>query len=335
MAFSLRCDLHRGVELVTVHVVGVVAVRGQVPQFPVRPLVKQRGVRHQLPFHGFALAVEAEVLHCAADVQRARFPVEVERQPVVHLECEDVRRGADLQHEVVASRAVERARRYEEQVVPRRLFGVDVARHVEFRAFFEAFGQRPFELRRVDILFEPEVYDRPGCRVEDIVSLLLSQYLAEILADIFPLRVALDRKVAAVEVVEVVHADREFVAVCVVARAADDLLAALEHHHVERHFEHLAAAAEDQPVFRYDQLERPCVIGHVVGQCADVFADPLASPRPGFEPRPDAESVCGEPRRRSVPSAQVISPSRCPSTIMPMRGSSSFLWRFSTTQSTK
>ena len=160
--------------------------------------------------------------------------------------------------------------------------------------FFEAFGQRPFELRRVDILFEPEVYDRPGCRVEDIVSLLLSQYLAEILADIFPLRVALDRKVAAVEVVEVVHADREFVAVCVVARAADDLLAALEHHHVERHFEHLAAAAEDQPVFRYDQLERPCVIGHVVGQCADVFADPLASPRPGFEPRPDAESVCGE-----------------------------------------
>ena len=31
-----------------------------------------------------------------------------------------------------------------------------------------------------------------------------------------------------------------------------------------------------------------------MGQCADVFADPLASPRPGFEPRPDAESVCGE-----------------------------------------
>ncbi len=107
-----------------------------------------------------------------------------------------------------------------------------------------------------------------------------------------------------------------------------------EHHHVERHFEHLAAAAEDQPVFRYDQLERPCVIGHVVGQCADVVRGSIGLPTPRVEPRPDAESVCGEcsrPRRRSVPSAQVISPSRARRRC----GQQLLLWRFSTTQSTK
>ena len=104
----------------------------------------------------------------------------------------------------------------------------------------------------------------------------------------------LDREVAAVEVIEVVHTDRKFVAVETVALLSHDPLAGLKHHRIERDFEHSFTAAEDQAVFGHDQLERPCVVGHVVRQRLDVIADPLSSPRSGLEPRTHTESVAGE-----------------------------------------
>ena len=102
---------------------------------------------------------------------------------------------------------------HQEKIVFGRRFRIDVLVHVKLRPLLETFGQGLFELLRYDILLETEVHDRIRRRVEDVIGLLLRQHLAEILADILALRMTLDREVAAVEVVEVVHTDRKFVAV--------------------------------------------------------------------------------------------------------------------------
>ncbi len=180
------------------------------------------------------------------------------------------------------------------------------------------------------------VYDRPGCRVEDIVSLLLSQYSPKFLRIYSRFAGGTGSKICRRRSCRGSQCGSKFVAVCVVARTCRATCSPPpEHHHVERHFEHLAAAAEDQH-FPVRSLERPCVIGHVVGQCADVFARSII-PTPRFEPRPDAGSRL---RRGSRPRHGVIAigpgdlPSarrrlcRCPQQLPSCGG-------FSTTQSTK
>src|SRR5690606_530889 len=65
------------------------------------------------------------------------------------------------------------------------------------------------------------------------------------------------------------------------------------------------AIGEDEAVLRRDKLERPRVVGNIGREAGDLFADPMASPRAGFEPRTRAEGSVGQLVERLAPCTAV------------------------------
>ena len=145
---------------------------------------------------------------------------------------------------------------------------------------------------RIDIPLEAQVTAGGGAAVEDVICLVLGEALAEVAANVLGAGVALDREIAAVKGVEKVKADRELVAK-LRRTVADDIGRVAVHQEVERHFQQPAVALEDEAVLRHDQLERPGVVGHVLGELRHALSNPLPAPRPRFKPGAHAEVVVG------------------------------------------
>ena len=132
---------------------------------------------------------------------------------------------------------------------------IDVLRDIKRGPFFKAFIQGGLKLLRDNVVLETEIDLCPGTSIKYVICLLLSQDLAKILLYVFLMRMALDGQVAAVKIVKIVHADREFIAIFFMTLLSDDILSGLIHDEVERHFQHFPAAAEYQSVLRDNQFK--------------------------------------------------------------------------------
>jgi hypothetical protein len=233
---------------------------------------------------------------------------------------------------------VDRAVGDQEQVVFARRVHLHEALHSDGRGVGETVVQRGAECRRVDVGLEAQVAARIRPGFQDVVGLILREHFTEVPADVLRPRVALHRQVAAGEGVEKVEADGKFAAKGRRALAEDGVRVVV-HQKVERDLQQPAVAGEEQPILRHDQLERPGVVGHILGKLWHVLAKPLAAPRPRLEPGAHAEEAglasSASPRRSASPRAKVMASGRCPSTIQSMRAWSSCLWRLAATQSTK
>jgi len=88
---------------------------------PTVALRDQLNMVDQVIAHPLGRAIPLDVLCPVSDIDRTRQTVETESAPAPHLEGEDVRRRADLQHHRIGTTAVTRTRRNQKMVMfPRR-----------------------------------------------------------------------------------------------------------------------------------------------------------------------------------------------------------------------
>src|SRR5690349_3091067 len=100
----------------------------------------------------------------------------------------------------------------QKKVVFMRRFGVDETLHIHRFSTGRACFQGGPELMRIDITAETEEHPGAGLAVEDVITLVLREVLAEIVPDVFGAGMALYREVASGEGIQEIEANRELVA---------------------------------------------------------------------------------------------------------------------------
>src|SRR5205085_1807665 len=114
----------------------------------------------------WTFAFEVQVVKTTSEVEIARPALQVQTQPVVELECKNIRRGADLQHQVAGAGAVDGGVGDEEQVV--RVGGERL--HKVFDSHGRAGGcavfERTAEGGRINVVAEAQVGARAWRVVE-------------------------------------------------------------------------------------------------------------------------------------------------------------------------
>ena len=99
------------------HIIEMIGMGGEVKDAVSFTVLLQLRPGNEFALHPFTLPVETEVIEGMSDVQGARPSIQVEPEPVVHLEGEDVGGAADLQHQVVPAGGMDGAAGDQEKVV--------------------------------------------------------------------------------------------------------------------------------------------------------------------------------------------------------------------------
>src|SRR4029078_1106164 len=72
------------------------------------------------------------------------------------------------------------------------------------------------------------------------------------------------------------------------------------HQPIERHFRYAIPVAENQAIFRRNQLERPGVVRFVLREVCKPGLKPLGTPGASFKPRTSAKHIVTHPIERTA-----------------------------------
>ena len=241
------------------------------------------------------------------EMDRPKLAVEVAAEPVVEAERVEVRRRADLEHDVSGPARVRRAGRDQVEAVLLGRVRLQVPPGVEGRRRCDRPLGVVLERADVGVAAQAEVDARARARDHDVVGLVLRVRQPEGLAHVALRGMALDRQVAAFERVQVVEADREREPEPLRDLWAEDAFGMERHQELEADLHRLGGAEEDAALGR-DQLVRPREVRRV-GVDAERAAKPLPAPRAGQEggscPKgPAGQLVERAPQRVSVERAR-------------------------------